>query len=61
MAVNQKRIFIAKESFATIDADGNPLVVKNGQRIREGHPLLKGREELFQLDNGVLEVPAAEE
>ena len=39
-----RRLFVAKEAFSGTDADGVPFVVNAGQTIREGHPLLKGRE-----------------
>lgn len=40
-------IQVAKDSFsATID--GVPYAVNKGERVREGHPLLKGREALFE-------------
>lgn len=41
-------IFQARESFSTI-LDGAPIAVVGGHtRVREGHPLLKGREHLFE-------------
>lgn len=36
----------ANQGFAT-DVDGEPLFVQKGELVRDGHPLLKGREELF--------------
>lgn len=41
-------IFVAKQSFST-DVDGVPISVNAGiTRVRAGHPLLKGREDLFE-------------
>lgn len=45
----QGQILVAKESFSTV-VDGVPVSVVAGQtRVREGHPLLKGREQFFEL------------
>ena len=44
----QGQIYVAKESFAT-DVDGVSVsVVGDVTLVREGHPLLKGREHLFK-------------
>jgi len=41
-------IFVARESFAT-ELDGVPISVFGGvTRVRAGHPLLKGREQMFE-------------
>ncbi len=40
-------IYRAKSEFA-VDLGGVPVVVHRGDLIREGHPLLKGREALFE-------------
>ena len=41
-------ILVAKESF-TVDIDGVPTVFRGGEtRVRRGHPVLEGREELFE-------------
>ena len=42
------KLYVAKESFHT-EVDGVPItVVGNTTRVREGHPLLSGREDLFE-------------
>ena len=41
-------IYVAKQSFAT-EIDGQSVIVHKGTtRVRAGHPLLKGRESLFE-------------
>lgn len=48
MGKTEGQIFQARESF-TVDMDGSPITVVGGTtRVREGHPLLKGREHLFE-------------
>lgn len=43
-----ERIFVATESFATV-IDGEPINVQKGiTRVREGHPLMAGREGFFK-------------
>lgn len=37
----------ANQGFAT-EYDGGPLFVQKGELVRDGHPLLKGREDLFE-------------
>lgn len=39
--------FRAKEAFGTT-YDGEPIIVPAGEIVRAGHPLLKGRESLFE-------------
>lgn len=41
-------VYVARESFVT-DLDGERITVRKGKtRVREGHPLLRGREHLFK-------------
>lgn len=47
MAKSQGQIFVARETFMT-EVDGAPVAVHaNVTRVREGHPLLSGREHMF--------------
>jgi len=47
--VSAGRIYVAAESFTT-SLDGVPVVVTADMtRVREGHPLLRGREQFFRL------------
>lgn len=43
-----RRLYVAKQSFAT-EFEGTPVVIQKGNTVEEGHPLLKGREDLFKL------------
>lgn len=40
-------ILVAKESFST-EINGTPRVVTKGETFREGHPVIEGREEMFE-------------
>lgn len=54
-------ILVAKESFST-EINGTPRVVTKGETFREGHPVIEGREEMFEsfkVDNE-LETATAE-
>lgn len=42
------RIFVARQAFSA-HLDGVPVVVTPGDTVREGHPLLKGREQYFAV------------
>lgn len=41
------RIFVSIDSFSC-DVDGVPTVVPIGSTVREGHPIMDGREHLFE-------------
>ena len=52
-------VYVARESF-TAELDGVPVsVVKGVTRVREGHPLMEGREGLFEIVTVHFEVDAA--
>jgi hypothetical protein len=56
---NKGLIYVATESFM-VELDGNPVAVrKDITRVREGHPLLEGRENLFKPITAHFEVEAA--
>jgi cold shock CspA family protein len=38
----------ANQGFATVDADGENVFVKQGEIFSAGHPLMKGREWAFE-------------
>lgn len=57
---NNGRVYICSEPFAFSDENGYPVVVAKGTRYREGHPILKGREDFFKLDDSVQELPEGE-
>lgn len=44
-------LYQARESFVT-QMDGDTISVTKGDLIRKGHPLLKGRDELFEPAEG---------
>ena len=46
MAKGKHGYYRANQGFATT-LDGEPLFVQKGELVRDGHPLLKGREDLF--------------
>lgn len=41
------RLFVAKETMH-VDDRGTPVIIHKGERIREGHRFLKGREASFE-------------
>lgn len=41
-------LYQAKDTFSVVQEDGIPVVVDRGDLVRAGHPLLKGREHLFE-------------
>lgn len=41
------KVYEAVETFVS-DTDEGPLVVSKGDKVRGGHPLLKGRKDLFK-------------
>lgn len=43
------RVYEAKVAFSFTSDDGYPVLVQPGDRYREGHAYLKGREDLFKL------------
>lgn len=45
-------IHVARETFWFED-DNGPQLVKRGDRVRAGHPILEGRESLFKEDDGL--------
>lgn len=44
---NGADIFVAKHSFSC-EIDGQPLVVNRGERVRQGHPLLRTQAAFFE-------------
>lgn len=51
-------LYVARESFST-EHEGAPVaIVKGVTRVREGHPILKGREDFFELIEPHFEVAA---
>lgn len=41
------KLYRAKQGFST-DIDGVPTAIQAGELVREGHPLLLGRSEMFE-------------
>jgi hypothetical protein len=59
MPKNERRIYVARESFVT-DYNGAPTVVHADiTRVREGHPLMSGREHMFKEIDAHYEVEEA--
>jgi len=56
---SEGRIFIAKESFAMNFNGADISVIAGSTRVREGHPLLKGPEHLFEPINVHYDVESA--
>lgn len=48
MANTQESILAAKQSFVFVDEDGKEGSVRKGATVRVGHPLLRGREDMFE-------------
>ena len=42
-----RKVYEAKET-TIVDDNGSPVVIQKGERIREGHPYLRGRLNLFK-------------
>jgi hypothetical protein len=53
MAKTKADLYQAKESFVTM-LDDEPTQVSKGDLVRAGHPLLKGRDELFEPAEGYI-------
>jgi hypothetical protein len=53
-----RRIYVPISSFVA-DIDGIPTTFRETTRVREGHPVLKGREHLFREIDAHYEVEAA--
>jgi hypothetical protein len=51
MMAKKADIYQAKESFVTM-LDDEQVAVSKGDLVRAGHPLLKGRDELFEPAEG---------
>lgn len=51
------RVFVVRHSFSYFDDSGVPHTYNAGQRIRENHPIMDGREQFFKLDTSVIELP----
>jgi hypothetical protein len=55
MAAAKQQVLVAVESFAC-EVDGRELIVQAGiTRVRPDHPVVKGREHLFQQDGPTVE------
>ena len=53
MMAKKADIYQAKESFVTM-LDDEQVAVSKGDLVRTGHPLLKGRDELFEPAEGYI-------
>lgn len=42
------KVYVARETIHVQTKDG-AVTIHKGERVREGHPYMKGREELFSL------------
>ena len=52
MAKPKSGYYVANQGFATV-FEGDNLFVQKGEYVPAGHPLLKGREEMFDPAEGI--------